>query len=138
MPSLYLDDVENPEPESFWTDVDIEPWLGDLRLKLRPATRAVLDVVDHRAKSNPLNQRHTIVIDGKKKVVNPDYRTENAAWQDEFLKLVIDEWEGVEGDPPCDDEHKSKLRGLVILVNWIVEKCKAMAGVKQQADEKNS
>lgn len=137
MPELFLDDVDNEQPEAVWTPIDIAPWNGDTELELRPATRALLDVVNQRAKENPLNKRHSRPIDGKKILVQEGELFQQA-WQEEFLDAVIADWRKVAGNPPCDREHKLKLRGLLNLVNWISDTCRLMAGVKAEADTGNS
>lgn len=135
MPELYLDEIENEAPESHWVSVDIAPWMGDLSLKLKPLTRALIDVVEERAKKNDVFNFHKVQIAGKTvgKSGNPAL-----ARQIETVKAVIDEWSGVVGDPECNDENKERVaKGQVLLVSFIYEKCSQMAGVKTETETKN-
>jgi len=134
MPELLLED-DGVEAPGVWRIVHIAPWNGDVSLKLRPATKGLLDVVAERAKSNPLYRRHKETIDGKTKTVDGD---PNAAWQEEFLKAVVEDWKGVTGEPPCDEEHVVKLRAYVTLVNFISAETSLLAGVQNEDEEKNS
>jgi hypothetical protein len=139
MPALYLEELDEEQPAAKWRTVTIEPWSGDLDLKLRPGTKPVMDLVQHRAKQNPLYRRHTVLIDGKKVTVDGD---ENLAWKHELLLAVVDGIRGVDGKPrleeiPMDDETKLKLINFPILVNWIFSETQNMAGIKIEEEEKN-
>jgi len=135
MPALFLDETENESPEAHWVPVTIEPWNGDLRLKLRPATRALLDVIEERAKRNPLWNLHKVTVDGKVITRNGN---EGLARQVEHVKAVVEDWDGVEGDLPCTDENKTRVAlGHLRLVVFIMETAVKMAGVKTAAEEGN-
>lgn len=132
MPFIDLEDSE--DPQSFWRTMHQAPFNGDVRLKVKPFTSALRAVVMQRAKTNPLNQRHQVTIDGIKKTVNAD---RDSAFEEEFLKAIIDEWQGVKGDPPCDDEHKVKLRKSPMLVLHLLNLTQEMAGADLEDEEKN-
>lgn len=124
---------------SQWWDADVEPFTGDLRLKLFASTRARLDEVSEAAKHNPKYRRHSVIVNGKKITRDPD---QASAWVEEFLKIHIDDFEGVddENGSPAEvtDENKVKIgMASVTLLNAITAKCAFMAGTKVEDEEKN-
>lgn len=135
MPELFLEQFDDAMPAAVWRQVNIEPWNGDLWLKLRPYTQMVRDQAARQAKQNKCFNLHKIKVDGKTVTVNGD---ENKAINEEFLDLVVEDWRGVAGDPPCDRENKLKLRGSTILFLWIFNTSNTMAGIEVTDDEGNS
>lgn len=136
MPRLYLGNVDEEQPESAWCKVEIAPWNGDLKLKIKPATEGVLRVIRERAKSNKNASPQTISIEGKQVELPPNG---NLAFQEEYVRYVVDEWEGVEEDLPCNDTNKLLLhRASLSLVGFIMRRAEETAGVKLRADLGNS
>lgn len=133
MPVLLLED-DGVEAPAFWRTVEIAPWSGDLRLKVRPSAKALLDAVGQRAKDNQLYRRHKETIDGETKTVNGD---PDAAWMEEYLIAVVEDWDGVEGKPECSSENKKKLRAFPSLCNWISAESRLLAGIQAEDEEKN-
>ncbi len=132
MPKLFLS-----EQDAQWFDVDIEPFAGDVRLRLYPATRALLDRVQEKAKHNPKYRRHSVIVNGQKIARDSD---QQGAWLEEFMREVIADWEGVEdetGPIPCTDENKPRVLQVINLINWIQVKASLIAGAKVEEEEKN-
>jgi len=135
MAQLYLDQYDTEIPDGVWRSITISPWNGDVRMKLRPYTQPLRDVVLLRAKRNPLSNRHEVTIDGEKMTVEGDADRANA---EEFLDAVIEDWEGLVGNLPCTRENKIKVRVSQVLFAYLVSLTNAMAGVQVADEEKNS
>lgn len=134
MPELFLEHADTETPDAVWRRINIAPWNGDLSMKVRPYTQPLRDVVLLRAKRNPLSNRHQVVIDGETMTVEGDPDQANAQ---EFLDAVIEDWTGVVGNPPCDREHKIKVRVSQNLFSYLVALTNAMAGVEVRDEQKN-
>lgn len=132
MPKLLLDNSEMPD--AVWRTIPIAPWNGDLRMKVRPYTQILRDVVLQRVKKSKWMKPHGIIVDGETIAIESD---ENRANQEEFLKAVVEDWSGVEGDPACTAENKVLLRASSILVMHLIQMTNAMAGVKVEDETGN-
>lgn len=128
---LLIDDGINAP--AVWRTVHIAPWNGDVRLKLRPSTKGLLDYVTQKAKENPLHNRHYDKNVGKTVDGDPA-----AAWNEEFAVAVVDDWDGVAGNADCSDDNKRKIASFNRLMNFISAESGLMAGVESQDEEKNS
>lgn len=135
MAELYLEQFDVEIPDAVWRNITLPQWNGTLRMKLRPYTQPLRDVVLQRAKRNPLSNRHQVTIDGETQTIDGDETTANNV---EFLDAVIEAWEGVAGDPPCTRENKIKVRVSQMLVVYLINLTNAMAGVQVADEEKNS
>lgn len=135
MAELFLDQFDIEIPDAVWRRINIAPWSGDLWLKLRPYTQSLRDIVELRAKRNPLSNRHEVTIDGEKTTVDQD---NDRALKQEFLDIAIEDWRGVKGNPPATRENKIKIHGSQILTGYLVTLTNLMAGVEIVDDEKNS
>jgi len=133
MAKLLLDNSEMPE--SYWRRITIAPWNGDLWLKLRPYTQALRDLVAQRAKRNRWSRPHDVVVDKETIHIESD---EDKARGEEFVKAIVEDWRGVEGEPACTPDNRVMLRGSMLLMGHITGVTIAMAGVKNEDEVENS
>lgn len=126
------------EQDAQWFDVDVPPFLGDVRVKVKGSTQAVLDRVSQAAKRNPKYRAHHIEIDGKRvsQQANPA-----AAWSEEFIREVVEDFSGVvdenDQEVPCTDETKLLLMRSPAFINFITDKSTLLAQIRAEEEEKN-
>ena len=117
---------------------EFNPQLAGVKINIRPKTRRMIVECTERAKRNPISNRHTKIVDGKKVTVEGN---SGEAFVQELAIAMIDSWENVVDsngvDLPCTDEAKVALFNHVGLANWLVEKGGEVGLVESERDEKN-
>jgi hypothetical protein len=116
------------EQDAGWFPLDLYPFNGDVRVKVKPGTEDNLDVVRKKAKEN------ADFVAGK--------ITEQEAYAREWADYMVDDWSGVEdgeGDSPCTREKKLKsIRHGSTFTNGVMAKSSYHAMVKYEGEQKNS
>lgn len=125
---------------SRWEDLDIvidgaQPFMGDVRLKIRPRTRELGQEARILAKRDPVYRRHR----------GPDGNMVDGNEDEAFLRalgdLVIEEWDGVKfrGEvAECIKENKVRFLSSLELADWVVKRSGEIALRLLESETKNS